>query len=325
MATKWRRPPASRFLPNGLLLAAAAALIGLVLFAKLPAWPKILGVLNNAAHAPVFGVLAVIMLAPLRRGLKDWAYLAAFCGTVLLGVAIEWIQAGIGRDASWNDVWTDALGAAVGLALAALWATRGTAGSHLRASAAVAIALAGSALILYPLAEAGLAYVRRATLFPVLSSFERPLLDGFFLETRAATIQFAPLPERWRKPGERNALRIIGAAGDWPGVAHTEPVRNWQGFSTLGLDLTNPGSAPLNITVRVHDRQHDQRHEDRFNQALDLLPESRIVLRIPLADIERGPLHRLMDMTLLSGIIVFISGDSSTDTQEFYVSKIWLE
>src|SRR5688572_13467347 len=99
-------------------LVAAAALLALVQFAILPAQPKILSVLNNFAHGPVFGALAIVLLGWLRPRFipSPWsAYAGAFVLAVAAGGALEVLQIFTRRDASLTDVITNALGAGCGL------------------------------------------------------------------------------------------------------------------------------------------------------------------------------------------------------------------
>ena len=86
----------------------AGALVAVVLGVSLPSWPKILGVLNNAAHAPVFGVFALIAL----RLTREWRqsatarardYVLAFLVATGVGGLVEVAQAFLERDASLAD------------------------------------------------------------------------------------------------------------------------------------------------------------------------------------------------------------------------------
>jgi hypothetical protein len=58
--------------------------------------------LENAAHAPVFGIASLILLSTLK-GSRRRRYLLAWIGTVVFGAAVEGLQAVTGRDAEAVD------------------------------------------------------------------------------------------------------------------------------------------------------------------------------------------------------------------------------
>jgi hypothetical protein len=311
------------------LLSAGVALVALVLFASLPPWPKIWAVLNDSAHAPVFGLLALTLLTLLRTSSHRSPVplaLAAFAATVLLGIAVEWVQGLIGRDSSWKDVGTDALGAACALGLAGWAPILGLDRFHTAVGrrTALGIALLSGALILLPIVESGLAYARRAMQFPVIARFDSTL-DLYFAKAQYADGTLAPLPAPWARAGDRDSLRIVSAAGEWPGFAISEPEPDWRGYRALNVDVTNPDGEPLQLTVRVHDVQHDQRQEDRFNRTFAVDPWARRILSIPVADIASAPAGRPLDLQRVAGVIVFASGSKLPAGRAFYLTRIWLE
>jgi hypothetical protein len=318
--------PLPRLLPW--LILAAAALVALVLFGKLPPWPKYWVVLGNAAHAPVFGILAVIcllVLSALTRSRSTWLVPLAFLITVGGGIAVEWLQTFVGRDSSWDDVVTDALGATCALAFV-LWRQSLSAPSsgRLTRSLAPVLMLACAAAILYPLAEAGAAYSRRASLFPVIAQFDSPL-DLYFVSGIGAVATRGPLPDNWRAATDPESLRVLVASEPYPGVAFTEPARNWGAWSTLKLDITNPDARPLDLNARVHDMAHTQHYDDRFNRRFLIDGSTRTTISIPLQDIQQGPKSRLLDLESIAGVIVFTDGPSAAFGRQFYLTRIWLE
>ncbi|MGH8865138.1 MAG: VanZ family protein, partial [Burkholderiales bacterium] len=139
--------------PIGTILAAAA-LLALVQFASLPASPKILGVINNFAHGPVFGLLALVLLAWLRRHFASRAWLAYAAALVLsaaAGVGLEILQIFSRRDASLTDALADTLGAGSFLCLAAFFdrsISRTTTRSRFRRLALLAAVIQFSILLI---------------------------------------------------------------------------------------------------------------------------------------------------------------------------------
>lgn len=308
-------------MPAGLRAALlgflALALPVLALVAKLPTHPLILGLLNNAAHAPVFGALAVTLLALLRRrpGVSQAArYGGAWLLAIAVGGVIELIQPLIGRGAEWRDVLTDALGAAAGLAIAWLWEhRRAAAGWHAKLPAILVLAVSVT-IAAWPLGEAAIAYANRASRFPTLLT-DQLRFDRYFVHFRgveATHVEPAGL-----------TIRIVGRR--YPGVTLVEPSPDWTGYQRLMLDLENPGDRPLTLTLRVHDRDHDNRAEDRFNRDLELEPRRRTTIAIALDEIADAPQGRALDLSGVAGIILYSSGSRADIGREYRVFRIWLD
>ena len=294
------------------------------MLAPVPAYPRIWTVLSNAAHAPVFAAIALLVLRSVRaggsRGLLRASALA-FCVTVALGIAVELVQGTIARDASWGDVWTDALGAACALG----WVNYRERASPGRVrSAGLIVAGLAAAVAISPLAQAAAAYGLRALRMPTVAAFSLPW-DRYFLEFKSASGAPVGLPPSWARRDDPPSLGIRIQTSAWPGLTILEPAPDWRGFRSLNLDLTNPGAAPLELTLRIHDLEHDQRYEDRFNRRLLVAPHSRHIVTIPLSDIASGPAGRILDLRRIAGLTVFASGDSALPGTEFFVTRIWLE
>lgn len=285
----------------------------------MPASPLILGVLNNAAHAPVFAALAIVIHRLLERSpgpVSPWRLAAAFALTVAVGALVELIQPLIGRGAEVEDLLNDAFGAIAGLALVVFISTR----RRLALLAAVA------ALVppFWPVADASIAYALRAQSFPTLLG-GNPWPDRYFIHDRGVETSRTALPPQWQIDGDPGSLLVRVTGTRWPGVTHREPSRDWRGYSRLMIDITNPGDRPLALTLRVHDRAHDNRASDRFNRNLLLGPSQRQVIAMPLDEIEQAPAARRMDLSRIAGIILFGDGEPATVGRRYYVTRIWLE
>lgn len=298
--------PAGR--PAVLLTIVAILLPALALFAALPSRPIILAVLNDAAHAPVFALLALVLLRLLgsRTGWSRTARLsAAFALAVAIGAAVEGLQSLIGRDAEWSDLAMDALGAAAAIGLAMAVAGRRWQGG--------AIFLTAAAFALWPLAEAGLAYRERQRQFPVVVDFDSRF-DWYFLRSQGAAVSAGPGCAEFRVTGSR-----------WPGLAHLEPQPDWRDRTSLVVDIANPGRNALHLTLRVHDAAHDNRVEDRFNTTFELAPGARQRISVPLAEVAAAPAARELDLSRVAGLILF-SGDADPAADAgFCLFRIWLE
>lgn len=301
------------------LATLVVALPALALVAKLPSHPQILLVLNNAAHAPVFGALAIVLLLLLRRwrALAEWRrYATAFLVAVAIGALIEWIQPLFGRGAEWIDLRNDALGAIAGLAL--------TASFRSRRWIFLLVAIAALAPVAWPVAEAALASAARARQFPTILGFNSPC-SLYYISSRGVDLALSPLPEMWRQANDPLSLQIRVIGGQWPGLTHEEPQPDWRGYSRLMLDLTNPDTRPLTLTVRVHDRAHNNQSSDRFNRTFTIPGAKRQTVSFALAEIGRAPLERTLDLSRVAGLILFGDEDPASSGREYYVTRVWLE
>ena len=300
------------------LATLVVVLPALALVAKLPSHPQILLVLNNAAHAPVFGALAIVLLLLLRRSaMAEWqCYAAAFGVAVAIGALIEWIQPMIGRGAEWIDLRNDALGAIAGLALMASMRSRRW--------ILLLVAIAALMPVAWPVAEAALANMARARQFPTILGFESPR-SLYFISSRGIELAPSALPWPWQRADDPISLRVQVVGGQWPGLTHEEPQADWRGYSRLMLDLTNPDARPLTLTLRVHDRAHDNQSSDRFNRTFTIPGAARQTVSIALEEIERGPLDRRLDLSRVAGLILFGDEDPASSGREYYVTRSWLE
>lgn len=307
------RPPLHRIL----LLAAAAGLSALPLLASLPQSTHLWRLLHDAAHAPVFAALALVLLSlgegqGFRRPVPG--FLRAFLLAVALGALTELVQIPIGRDASWGDLGRDVAGALAGLGVAA-WLGRAPKGTESWRRAAGVAAIVAVLVVAAPVAWALAAYQERNGQWPVLADFDSRL-DLFFVSGAAYARH-----ERTEWQG-RPVLRVELGEGPYPGVSFDEPVADWRGYHALVVELVNPGSEPLALTIRVHDRWHDQSYDDRWNQAFSLPPGPHR-LEFPLAKIAVAPRSRRLDLSAVSGVVLFAGAGSGG--RSFIVRRLLLE
>jgi hypothetical protein len=206
-----------------------------------------------------------------------------------LGFLSEVIQEPLARDASWEDVFSDAVGALCALAVYALFDRRSRLARPVRLAALV-VALGCIAFYLTPLVRMTIAYAHRNAQFPVLVDFRSPIDQDWMVGY--GTNRFL----------RGDALEVDFARSPWPGVSLREPVPDWSTYRTLLIDVENPDAVELKFTVRVHDRGHWRDYSDRFNRRVVLAARERRTLRIDLAEVRRAPKGRLMDMHQVSNI-----------------------
>jgi len=282
-----------------------AALLLFLVFGEAPDRTRFWKELFNLGHAPLSGVLALIIRGWIAgrdtaaaRAAGPRASLVAFGATVALGAAVEALQVlQSDRSATWSDMGRNAAGAASFLLLRDAVALRRRRGASRAAGrAAWAAGLAGLAL----LAGSGVGFARTVSLYverhramPTLFN-----LDGAWWERELID------QGRNRLTPSAGLARLELEPGEYPGLAFDEPYPDWRGYRHLALTIVSDLDAPLTMAIRVHDARHNQRFEDRFNRRLVVRPGEN-TFRIPLDDIRRAPRGREMDLARIRGIMIF--------------------
>ncbi len=284
-----------------------AALVFGGMFVPMPGESRTLPALADLAHAPIFGLFTLMILhglrsrrpaSPLRLGLVAWAL------AVALGVAIEIVQGLTGRSASWHDVLADAAGAGAFL----IWESAPRA-----ASRAVRIGLYSAAAILVAVPSAPPLLVladvaMQAHDGPRLASFESPLeLSRWeFPDSRHSRSTSHATDGTW-------SLRVDLARGHYPGATLEWPVRDWTGYHDLEFDTYLDSGARLDLVVKIEDSHDDGRYQDRFHRMVSLTPGPNHT-RIALAEVERAPEGRLLDLRRIRRLQFFTVGLSGPRT-----------
>jgi hypothetical protein len=312
-----------------------------VLFALLLA-PIGLGVtqlakaLENAAHGPLFAALAVGSLLLLRQILPGYStamlYALALLIALVLGALSELAQSFTGsREARINDWINDAFGAFAGLSAFAAFDSR----LQFRSASKVCVLLLSAFAMAYvfkPVLDAGMSAYQRQMQFPELVTWHT--LSGYRVLTASeASGMVTSIPAEWRRSADELALYVQPhatqpaadpdtAPESYPGVTLEEPWPKWSDHRVLIIDIVNPNSADLLMTLRINDRRHNNRFADRFNRRLQIAPRQRTEIVIPLDDIARGPEQRAMDLSAIAKLMLF--QDGRRGAQPFYLCGIRL-
>lgn len=320
-------------LPPAAGVALVALLLSAVFFLSLPGTTLWQRVVQDAGHGPVFAgiAIALLLMRPPPAGAvvrPVSAYGRAFAWATVIGIVTELIQFSMpGRSVSLMDALHDAAGAALGLAV--VWfVERRRAGGHgdacggSHARIVLAIALLAFTILAWQPLQCARAYAARNAAFPTLVP-TGPLADESFVQPHDAGVSYAPLPDQYRQPGDRESVRLEFAPGTAPGLQLIEPYPDWRNHDVLAIDVTNPGPGPVTFVVRVHDAQHDMSHEDRFNQPVEIPAATRTTIRISLQAVATAPAHRRMDLGAVRDLMLF--APQPLPVGEFYVNRIWLE
>lgn len=311
-------------------LALIAILLVTVVLAPVSGSTRWMRTLQDSAHGPVFGCIALLALGILRtrprfESQAPWRqYLIALGVAALLGVASELAQIPVGRDASFADVRHDLLGALAFLAVASVFDRRlhRAAQRHVARVGIFLVAACALGVLAAPMARAVVEYQRRDASFPVIADFSHRF-DRYFVSQNVTAIEAAGLPPPWSTRANESAMRVTFLAGAYPGIDFFELLPDWSAYSTLALDLTNPTSSPLVLTLLVLDADHDYELEDRYTGSVIVPASTRRVTRVALADIEAGPPQRRIDLRRIDRVVLF--RDQACEAGEMYVSRVWLE
>lgn len=295
-------PSYTRRVPVAIRVVLLVSLLLFLLFGDTPERTRFWEALFDFGHAPLSGVVALLLRGLLARPTAargERASLLAFGLTVALGAVVELVQnLQPDREPSWQDLWRDAAGAASFLLLRDAVAVGRSGGDHRpwRAAGGWAAILAGLALLLAAsatLARTVAIYAGRNRAVPTLFA-----LDGAWWERALIDEGHSRLT-----PGPGLA-RLDLAPGEYPGLTFDEPYPDWRGYRSLALTIVSDLDVPVPMALRVHDAAHTQRFEDRFNRRL-LVQPGRNIFRIPLEEIRRAPRGREMDLAHIRGILLF--------------------
>jgi hypothetical protein len=272
----------------------------------------------NLGHIGFFAVLSTVLLqsrwlAP--RGFY-WQLLVTLAVSLVAGVLIELVQGGFERDADSADVYRNCLGAL----LVNCWST--AARQALRRTTLLTVRVTSGVLLLQQLALPSLALLdewRASSQFPVLADFESrwELARWRADDSLARSGQYV-------YEGEY-ALFIQLGTQRYSGIALQYFPRDWRTYSSLRCELYQPAVEPLFITVRIHDRLHrdgEQLYSDRFNQRYQL-QQGWNSIAIDLRAVEQSPATRLMDMSAIEGLGVFVSKENTP--KQLYLDYVRLQ
>ena len=319
---------------HGRLIASLFALsvkVLIVLFGRLPGDTLLWRELQNTAHVPLFGFVAlatlglVRALVPVCRDSPFIGYLVAAVASLAVGLLTEYGQLFTGREPSISDVARDLAGIITGLGIYAaidsrmqpVWRRQGR---GLRALTVTLCCLV-FAFSLFPLARLATSYLQRNAAFPVIVDF-RESWSRVFVECRSAVLTRLSAGEQPTPVTNRETTRLDLTPGRYPGVSVIEPYPDWRSFAYLTFVIYSLQRQPLGLVLRIHDASHDQAHSDRFNRRLEIRPgENRF--RIALAEVENAPVGRHMDMSRIAGIALF-SEDLSASAS-LYLDTLRLE
>ncbi|AFU98473.1 VanZ family protein [Simiduia agarivorans] len=246
----------------------------------------------NAGHLLFFSVLGVWVAPLCKQHTRRWWLMSLAVLTVSL--CIETLQGFVGRDFSWQDVYHNL----VGFALGALWAQ---AASH-RIRALQLCALLLTTPLLWTLVQDARLHWRATTQFPIIADFES--------EVERQRVQGTTYLQRDHRSHGQSALAIQLSTERYSGISIARLLGDWRNFTLLKMDIYNPASAEQTITLRIADQHHNQQYHDRFNQRLNLQPGWNAIA-LPIEQIRHAPRDRQMDLQHIADITLFSASNPS--------------
>lgn len=260
-----------------------------------------LKLLWNAGHIPFFYLWAYLFLhwqqpyfdrSPLLFSLL--ILILAF----ITGLSIEYLQALIGRQFSWQDLALDITGAA--LAIGQQWYLAKKMPPSWRKIIAT-VGLVIIAVVCTPLittiADEASAYRQ----FPVLADFSTP----FEIDRFSGNSHFSLASDK-HKP-DNKLLSVTFNTNKYSQLSLHYFNGDWRQFEQLRFDVFNPKEEALKLVCRIHDDQHHKNSfafNDRFNKSYQL-KEGWHQINILLEDVKAAPAGRQMNLARIKNISCF--------------------
>ncbi|PLY02344.1 MAG: hypothetical protein C0622_05685 [Desulfuromonas sp.] len=216
--------------------------------------------------------------------------------TFLVGGVTELIQGMIGRNASWQDLGNDYVGSLVGVLFFA------PARKKLFRPWLLLLQLPLLAFVcwtLFPVAGIAIDEALLWARFPQLSGFESRLEAG-----------------RWIGSTRRSVSHDVHFAGDaslkvelttqiYSGFRLRGAPPDWRGYHSVAFQIFNPDPQPLTLYFRIVDRAFNFKHVDSYNDSFELEPGWNGI-EVALADVEKGPRGRLLDLSQVFEMLFYV-------------------
>lgn len=313
----------------------AFLLLGILslLFIPVPSQTFLWKAVNNFAHVPLFGLVAILLLTKSRMVFttSSWPairhYIVAMLGVLALALFTEAFQSlSATRQSEMSDVVHDLVGATCGLALfftydqqvSGKWVQWRQFPRNATLRFCVVLLLG---LTLQPVLGWAYAHLDRASRFPSLLQFSSSW-EMKFVKGSDSDVQMVPPPLGWRKSADDWVGQVVFHPKIYPGIRIDEPYPDWRGYTYFQLDIFSELPMPQMIAIRIDDRHHKNEHGDRFDKAITILPGLNHI-QIPLDDIRQAPVGREMDLSAMKVVALFAVNPREEFT--LYLDNIRLE
>lgn len=295
-------------------LVSAGAIFGVLLLSFLPLGsgegPSVQGRLFDAGHFWLYGAVSAVLLFcyPISAHRPRTRAVVVLLFATLLAGATEFLQPFFGRSFSVIDFIFGVLGAGAALGFFFL-RNRPLRVTHYFLTLCCVI------VTLYPAWHLWSVFEEQRRAFPVLA----PLASADEL------VLWEPLSEgtifRFLDTTAGRGLDVITERNAYSGaVLRRLPRQSWQPYAALRLTVQVP-KKPMELRIRIDDRGPNEQFEDRFNDAF-LLGQGRQVITIPLDRIAAGPQARVLDLSGVRKIFLFVA--PTADRYRFTIERVEL-
>ncbi|AZT84750.1 succinyl-CoA synthetase subunit beta [Marinobacter sp. NP-4(2019)] len=250
----------------------------------------------NLGHILYFGLLTYA-IQPWRwlSGRRLWLTTTAL--VLALGLVIEFLQSGLGRQDDWHDVWRNLVGTWLALACRPILTSDTHRNTRQRLLAALAVVL-----VVFELGLTGSVAVRQFQINQQL-----PALYDFSRNDPATFWRGKLEPSDAHSDINGQSLKISLSTRLYSGVTLDNLPVDWRDYDQLTVTLFNPDDADLTLTLRINDVEHERGsnvYSDRFNTQLPLKPGLN-TFTLGLEDIENAPRNRAMNMDNIRRLGIF--------------------
>jgi VanZ family protein len=269
---------------------------------------KLFGALWNCGHIVFF--IAFVFVLNKKFDLRRWPYALFTLAVVFVGGGlIEIIQSYTGRDGNWDDLLRDLSGTCVGL----FWLRQPSFSVWLGRLVALAFLIPSLSVVFF---EAWYQY-QAMKKFPLIAGFE----TSIELYRQKSTAELSPL---FHTQGHYS-LKLNLTTERYSGISIERLFNDWTNYKQLSVDIYNPSSLPFTLVLRVNDIAHEKTgwvDEDRFNKQFQVNPGWNHQI-FTLAEIQKGPAKRLMDLSQISLIVIYAA--QLPEARTIYLDNLTLE
>lgn len=152
---------------------------------------------------------------------------------------------------------------------------------------------------LYPLGRAVIDEQIASRQFPVLSDFETPFEIDRWSDEDSLSVH-----KGIARHG-KHSLKVQLTTNTYSGIGLIHFPGNWAEFNNLNISVFFPGDGQLELVCRIHDSEHNNEYTDRYNKRF-VIKKGWNDLVISITDIERAPADRLLNMSEIENLKLFV-------------------
>ena len=284
----------------------------------------------NIGHIIFFAMTTYILIEFIKHQHIGIVITLALAYCFVLGMAIELLQAKIGRNFDLHDVYRDALGGffAISVYFNKQLITKkvpqqipNKTTKKLKAFVMLTFALS---VILIALDQVRLYQLIKLDLkirhnFPIIADFENKH------ELKQWSGKNLTISNEYVLTGLYSMKVELSAETKYSGFTLKHMPSNWSNYQYLLINIYNPNPETLKLSAKITDFEHDinnQAYNNRYNQTIMLAGNQWTKVKIKLADIKNAPKKRKLDLSQMSQLGLFTLG--LTENRMIYLDSITL-